>query len=183
MLKEEGYTSEEIKKIIQRNDDRYKTLTERALCRLFCQGSGDNAVSLLPWCFDKIRQFVKERKVYGYWISYLELRNNPDKASLKSAFAKWQLASGERSDKLSKLKFRELGKFDKANVEIITEQAEEMQGKHAIIDDIKEQRTFLIGKVISAQRLALARCNFSYKYAKEKAWARLVRNTLLDMRD
>lgn len=150
MLREEGYTQDEINKIIQKNDERYKNLTERALCRLFCQGSGDNAVALLPWCFDKIKQFAKERKVYKYWIGYLEVLHNPDKASLKSAFAKWQLASGQRTDKLSKIKLRDLGKMDKANNEIITEQAIQMQEKHAIIDDIKEQRAFLIGKVISA---------------------------------
>jgi len=45
-----------------------------------------------------------------------------------------------------------------------------MQAKHAIINDIKEQRTFLIGKVIGAQRLALDRCNHSYRKALEHAW-------------
>lgn len=59
-----------------------------------------------------------------------------------------------------------------------------MQAKHAIIDDIKEQRTFLIGKVISAQRLALSRCNHSYRKALELAWRHWVhhkhQNVILD---
>ena len=44
----------------------------------------------------------------------LELFNNPDKADLKTAFSKWQLASGQRSSKLAKMKFRALGEMDKA---------------------------------------------------------------------
>lgn len=35
----------------------------------------------------------------------------------------------------------------------------------------------MIKKVISAQRLALDRCNFSYKFAIEKAWVKFVANT------
>jgi len=57
-----------------------------------------------------------------------------------------------------------------------------MAVKHEIITDTKTQRTFLITKVISAQRLALDRCNFSYKFALEKAWVRFVRNTSSGMR-
>ena len=51
-----------------------------------------------------------------------------------------------------------------------------MDEKHQEIVETKTQRTFLINKVILGQRLALARCNFSYKFAKEKAWVRFVSN-------
>jgi len=39
-----------------------------------------------------------------------------------------------------------------------------------------------MGKVVSAQRIALDRCHFSYVYAKEKAWVRMVRNTRVTVR-
>lgn len=47
-----------------------------------------------------------------------------------------------------------------------------MEDKYGDITEIKQQRTFLISKVIVAQRLALARCHQSYMMAKEKAWNR-----------
>lgn len=56
-------------------------------------------------------------------------------------------------------------KFKKAN--IIQKQEEETT-------DLKNQREYLIDKVVIGQRLALARCRFSFDFAKERAWARLV---------
>ena len=35
---------------------------------------------------------------------------------------------------------------------------------------MKNQREYLIEKVVIGQRLALARCRFSFRYALEKAW-------------
>lgn len=52
-----------------------------------------------------------------------------------------------------------------------------MEVKIDKIDDLQGQRNFLINKVISAQRLALDRCHFSYQFAKEKCWVRFVLNT------
>jgi len=73
--------------------------------------------------------------------------------------------------------------MNKRNKATIIENSEIMEEKHQLITETKDQRTFLIGKVISAQRLALDRCNFSYAFAKEKAWVRFVRNSLSEMRD
>ena len=41
------------------------------------------------------------------------------------------------------------------------------------ISDLKGQRDFLIGKMVSSQKLAIIRCNWSLKFAKEKAFKRL----------
>jgi hypothetical protein len=41
------------------------------------------------------------------------------------------------------------------------------------VQDLKGQRDFLIGKMVSSQKLAIIRCNFSLRYAKEKAFKRL----------
>lgn len=83
---------------------------------------------------------------------------------------------------LERRKYQVLTSIDQENNAVIKDQAVAMEEKHIVIDDIKEQRQFLISKIISAQRLALDRCNFSYKFAKEKAWARFVKNTLGGMR-
>ena len=57
-----------------------------------------------------------------------------------------------------------------------------MEEDQATIVDLKQQRDFLVSKVVSAQRLALDRCHFSYKFAKEKAWVKFVRNSVVAMR-
>lgn len=66
------------------------------------------------------------------------------------AFEKWKMVRGNRNKTLENKKYNFLLEIDKLNLLTIGEQAGEMQEKHAIIDDIKEQRTFLIGKVISS---------------------------------
>ena len=57
-----------------------------------------------------------------------------------------------------------------------------MEQDQATLTDLKQQRDFLVAKVVSAQRLALDRCHFSYKYAKEKAWVQFVANSVAAMR-
>jgi hypothetical protein len=62
LLVKDGFTDEEIKKIIGEDDKRYKNYMEKSLCRLYCHGEkGRSALYLVPWCFDKIKQFKKER--------------------------------------------------------------------------------------------------------------------------
>lgn len=57
-----------------------------------------------------------------------------------------------------------------------------MEQDQATLIDLKQQRDFLVAKVVSAQRLALDRCHFSYKFAKEKAWVQFVANSVAAMR-
>ena len=93
MLEKDGYTEEEVEKIVAMDNKRYRDLTERALCRLFTYGegrAGQSNLFLLPWCIDKWRQYVKERKVFKYWISYLEQRRNRNE--MKEAFEAWATA-------------------------------------------------------------------------------------------
>lgn len=57
-----------------------------------------------------------------------------------------------------------------------------METKLEEINDIKEQRQFLIGKVILGQRIALDRCHHSYKIAQEKAFNKLWHYCVCDWR-
>lgn len=57
----DGYTIEECNKIVDDNNERFKSLTEKSLCRLYCAGQEENHMKLLPYCFDKLLQFKKER--------------------------------------------------------------------------------------------------------------------------
>ena len=55
--------------------------------------------------------------------------------------------------------------------------AHKMDNRTNKIEDLKTQRAFLINKVVLAQRLALARCHFSYKHSLHKAFGHWVRNS------
>lgn len=73
------------------------------MCRLFTYGDAKRAGAagalsgaspaasafLLPWCLDKWRKFVKERKVMRYWLKWAERRCNRPSASVKIAFDTW----------------------------------------------------------------------------------------------
>lgn len=75
LLEDEFYTPEEVKSIIDEDDANYKGITEKTLCRLYTFGEGKAKRSdlwLLPWCIDKWRHFVKERKAVKFWLRYLE---------------------------------------------------------------------------------------------------------------
>jgi len=65
---------------------------------------------------------------------------------------------------------------------MIGQKAAEMEEKHETITETKTQRNFLITKVIAAQRLALDRCDFSYKFAQVKAWEKWRNHSRMGMR-
>lgn len=120
-LVDDGYTLLECNKIIDDNNERFKALTEKSLCRLYCSGATENATKLLPWCFDKLLQFKKERKSYGYWFNLLELRSNMHKTDLMFAFEKWRMVRGNRTKLLEIKKYNFLMSTDKLNLVKIAE--------------------------------------------------------------
>jgi hypothetical protein len=120
-LVDDGYTLEECNKIVDNNNERFKNLTEKSLCRLYCAGSEENPVKLLPWCFDKLLQFKKERQSYGYWFNLLELRSNMHKTDLMFAFEKWRMVRGNRCKALEIKKYNFLMEVDKLNLATIGE--------------------------------------------------------------
>lgn len=165
MLLRDGYTEEEIDKILKDDNIKFKETTERALCRLFTYGEGVQGQSklyLLPWCIDKWRRYVKERKAFKYWLDYLENWNNVERSKTRKAFEKWANAIHGHKSTLRGWQYPWLQTNDYYNRRNTRDQTEHMEGKQDHIDDLKRQRTFLIQKVISAQRLALSRCNDSH---------------------
>jgi hypothetical protein len=50
------------------------------------------------------------------------------------------------------------------------------------IEDLRNQREYLLDKVVIGQRLALARCGFSFYYAKLKIWTKLSTENVAGMR-
>lgn len=179
----EGYLPEEIKQMIDDDNQAYLEKAEKVLCRWYCYGEkGKSPLWLLPWCFEKIKKFKTERKVYKYWIGRLENIASVHRVDMRVAFERWKDRYPLKKLMLEGKPYMALQYRNEENKKEMTELMEEMEEKHATIHETKTQRTFLIGKVISAQRLALDRCNFSYKFAKEKAWVRFVANTRANMR-
>jgi len=108
LLTEERYEPEEIAAIIKADDERYQGKVESTLCRLYCYGERNNhksALYLLPWCFDKLKKFKKERQVMGYWVKRLNDISN-SQMSVSSAFEKWKWEKKERQMFLKGKKFK-----------------------------------------------------------------------------
>ena len=63
---------------------------------------------------------------------------------------------------LKSLKYNELFWRNIDNATTLTVQGDQMEQDQATITDLKQQRDFLVAKVVSSQRLALDRCHFSY---------------------
>ena len=59
---------------------------------------------------------------------------------------------------------------------ILKDIARQIEESAMEIGDLKTQREYLIDKVVLGQRLALARCRFSFSYCQEKAWIRFEAN-------
>ena len=77
MLIKDGYYPKQITDILQLNEQKYLVETEKSLCRLFACAdgrAGENDTYLLPWCLDKWKQYIRERRVYRYWLKWLERR-------------------------------------------------------------------------------------------------------------
>lgn len=92
ILNEDGYLPKEVEKLVEDDDEHYRGQCEKTMCRWYVYGEAKERKSdlwVLPWCLDKWKQFVKERKVYGHYLDYLEKRNNPSLLRKRLAFEAW----------------------------------------------------------------------------------------------
>jgi len=76
------------------------------LCRLLLHGDGQNALNdewIKPWCLDKWKQYVKERKVYRHWINHLNHVVAPRQiANQANAFERWKRSTAGMQDFLNR---------------------------------------------------------------------------------
>ena len=88
--------------IVTDDNKHYKEQVERSLNRLLLYGEAQDSNSklyILPWCIDKWRRYVKERKAFKYWLSYLENYRDPEKRNKRWAFERWAvMVQGHRSE-------------------------------------------------------------------------------------
>lgn len=74
------------------NEDSYENKINKSLIRLKFFGEGnrnENDKWLLPWCFDRWREFKKRRQAYAGALRFLST-NCADDGGLKRAFLKWK---------------------------------------------------------------------------------------------
>ena len=87
LIGEERYMPEEVKTIIKDDDKKFKDETERVLCRLYTYSISQTQKSenwLLVWCIDKLKQNVRDKRAYQFWMKYLEFKAEP--LNVKKAF-------------------------------------------------------------------------------------------------
>lgn len=174
LIDTERYTPEEVGVILKANDKSYKNQAERVLCRLFINNAAKSDGSplwLMPWCIDRLKQYVRDKKAYRFWIKYLEFKERP--MDVKKAFDQLVMNKNSRKASLANLKYMSLTKLDRQNRDQLSSLNTKMATDTLTLYDLKGQRDFLISKMVSSQKLAFIRCNFSFKLAKEKAFKRL----------
>lgn len=111
LLEVEGFTPKEITDIIEKDNENYKKVTEKALCRLHIFGESSNRGSdmyLKPLCLDKLRRYTKVRKIYGHWIRRLNEIAKLERMDKREAFSKWFNLISEKKHELEHKKYAEL---------------------------------------------------------------------------
>jgi hypothetical protein len=92
LLNTEGFTPNEVHDMIEKNNENYKKVAEKALCRLHIFGESSNRGSnmyLKPLFLDKWKKYTKVRKIYGHWIRRLNEIAKLEKMDMREVFSKW----------------------------------------------------------------------------------------------
>ena len=177
---------DEIKDTIKDDDDKTNRLLNKSRIRHVMFGDGNDNVNdewLKPWCFDQWKKFIHDKKLWRKNLWHMQMfTGTDDKSKLGRAFCKWKSDSKRFIKYLNGLTQEELmalaNKY-REELDAVANQIEEAQEE---ITDLKTQREYLIDKVVLGQRLALARCRFSFTYAKEKTWVRMLDNVVASYR-
>mmetsp|Transcript_35547 Transcript_35547/g.54350 ORF Transcript_35547/g.54350 Transcript_35547/m.54350 type:complete len:160 (+) Transcript_35547:857-1336(+) len=117
-LNQEGYLPKEIQTMEEEAQEKYGQTVKKVAARLRTYGDGlegKNNRWLLPWCLDKWKQYMIERRSYGYWLDYLETLSSKNKTDLKVAFEKWKDFKPKRVFDLERKPYHILNSMDILN--------------------------------------------------------------------
>lgn len=165
---------------IQKDDEKYEYLVNKSKIRLGLFGEGnrnENDEWLKPYCIDRWRKWLEVRKQFGAILRKLKYCGNDESSVLGRAFIKWNKRVKADMERLNGMTQEQLFNLQHRGQQALKSLAEEVEEKHNEINDLKVQREYLIDKVVLGQRLALARCRFSFTFAKEKVWVKIGMNT------
>lgn len=114
LIDEERYLPEDVTTIMKSDDKHYKDTAERVLCRLYTFSAAKSercSLWLLHWCIDKLKQNVRDRKAYNFWMKYLEHRARP--LNVQKAFDIMVIHKNSRKKGLAGNRYRYLVKIDR----------------------------------------------------------------------
>ena len=89
----------------------------------------DDTLSLLPWCFDRIKAWTRKRQQYKYFLDYVERRQHSNKYLdiVERAFNKMKNADYDRIKQLEKVEFERLGKLQIDNYQRLCENEKKLK--------------------------------------------------------
>ena len=87
-----------------------------------------------PKMFDRWRQYVHARRLFKYWLKFVDKRSEPVRADLHFAFDKWKsMHPGQKQDLTLRPK-AQLDEIAMGNNKILDKLAEEIEKKETILE-------------------------------------------------
>jgi hypothetical protein len=114
---------------------------------------------VMPKMFDKWRQYVHMRKLFHYWLGFVEKRAQLVKSDLHYAFDRWKRSHSVKHKKLTVNNKSDLNKRAIKNSKVLDKLSEDINDKEIMLDHLNAQRETLLDNYIKAQKLALASCD------------------------
>ena len=108
-----------------------------------------------PKFFDRWRSYIHSRKLFKYWLKFVDKRSQLVKSDLHFAFDKWRSFHPDQHRRLTLLPKKDLSKKAFKNNKILDNLADGISDKENTIDHLNAQRETLLDNYIKAQRLAL----------------------------
>jgi hypothetical protein len=84
--------------------------------------------------FDRWRQYVHARRLFKYWLKFVDKRSEPVKADLHFAFDKWKTMHPTQKRDLTLRPKAQLNEIAMANNKILDKLAEEIEKKEVILE-------------------------------------------------
>lgn len=88
LCKEEGFSALKVQKIINKTKLKATGTYMKIVSRLLC--NGNDKLKVMPYCFERWRQWLKYRKILKYWLQYTQNYLDPWRRELAQAFKTWK---------------------------------------------------------------------------------------------
>jgi transketolase len=121
--------------------------------------------------FDRWRQFVHARKLFRYWLNFVDKRRELVRSDLHFAFDKWKRSHPVKKQQLTVQSKSELNKRAIRNSKVLDKLAEEVSEKETMMDHLNAQRETLLDNYIKSQKLALSTCDSQNKHSIHRAYS------------
>jgi hypothetical protein len=133
MLEVEGYDDSEVLRAMNDHTQRQKDLMVKAV-RRFQHFNRD--LFTKPKLFDRWRAFVHAKRLFKYWLRFVDKRSEPIKADMHYAFDKWKLYHANNKRDLTLRCKAELNEITLANNKVLDSLADDIEMKENIIDHL-----------------------------------------------